>query len=110
MNLPVLLYFCGEAQENLGIKQDVAKAIKQEKYNEVYRELQKGTISDKTLKVELAVQSEEITRIIYDRSYKIVKNKLEAAYELLSSIKKVISRLMSEYELGGVDSGRFQNK
>ena len=110
MNLPVLLYFCGEEQENLGIKQDVAKAIKQEKYNEVYRELQKGTISDKTSKAELAVQSEEITRIIYDRSYKIVKNKLEAAYELLSSIKKVISRLMSEYELDGVDSGRFQNK
>ena len=110
MNLSVLLYFCGEAQENLSIKQDVAKAIKQEKYNEVYRELQKGTISDKTSKAELAVQSEEITRIIYDRSHKIVKNKLEAAYELLSSIKKVISRLMSEYELGGVDSGRFQNK
>lgn len=55
MNLPVLLYFCGEEQENLGIKQDVAKAIKQEKYNEVYRELQKGTISDKTSKAELAV-------------------------------------------------------
>ena len=27
MNLPVLLYFCGEAQENLGIKTDVAKAV-----------------------------------------------------------------------------------
>ena len=38
MNLPVLLYFCGEAQENLGIKQDVAKAVKQEKYNEIYKE------------------------------------------------------------------------
>ena len=109
MNLPVLLYFCGEAQENLGIKTDVAKAIKQEKYNEIYKELQKGTISDKTSKAELAVQSEEITRIIYDRAYKIVKNKLEASYELLSSCKKVISRRMTEYELGRVDDGRFKN-
>ena len=110
MNLPTLLYFCGEAQENLGIKTDVAKAVKQEKYNEVYNELQKGTISDKTSKAELAVQSEEITRIIYDRAYKIVKEKMNAAYELLSSCKKVISRRMSEYELGCVDSGRFKGR
>lgn len=110
MNLPVLLYFAGEAQENLGIKNDVAKAVKMEKYNEIYNELQKGTISDKTSKAELAVQSEEITRIIYDRAYKIVREKMTAAYELLSSIKKVVSRRMSEYELGGVDSGRFRNQ
>ena len=110
MNIPVLLYFAGEAQENLGIKNDVAKAVKQEKYNEIYNELQKGTISDKTSKAELAVQSEEITRIIYDRAYKIVREKMTAAYELLSSIKKVVSRRMSEYELGGVDSGRFRNQ
>ena len=110
LNLPVLLYFAGEAQENLGIKTDVAKAVKQEKYNEVYKELQKGTISDKTSKAELAVQSEEVTRIIYARAYSIVKNKLEAAYELLSSIKKVISRRMSETTLANIDEGRFQNK
>lgn len=109
MNLPTLLYFCGEAQENLGIKTDVAKAIKQEKYNEIYNEV-KGTIADKTAKSELAAQSETITHIIYDRAYKIVKEKMNAAYELLSSIKKVISRRMSEYELGGVDSGRFKGR
>lgn len=108
MQLPVLLYFCGEAQENLGIKTDVAKAVKQEKYNEIYNEV-KGTIADKTAKSELAAQSETVTHIIYDRAYKIVKEKMNAAYELLSSIKKVISRRMSEYELGGVDNGRFQN-
>lgn len=109
MNLPVLLYFCGEAQENLGIKTDVAKAVKQERYNEIYNEV-KGTIADKTAKSELAAQSETITHIIYDRAYKIVKEKMNAAYELLSSVKKVISRRMSEYELGGVDSGRFKGR
>lgn len=109
MNLPVLLYFAGEAQENLGIKTDVAKAVKQEKYNEIYKELQKGTISDKTSKAELAVQSEEVTRIIYDRAYKIVKEKMNAAYELLSSCKKVISRRMSENQLSNIDEGRFNS-
>ena len=109
MNLPVLLYFCGEAQENLGIKTDVAKAVKQEKYNEIYREV-KGTIADKTAKSELAAQSETITHIIYDRAYKIVKEKMNAAYELLSSCKKVISRRMNESTLANIDEGRFQNR
>ena len=108
MNLPVLLYFCGEAQENLGIKTDIAKAVKQEKYNEIYKEV-KGTIADKTAKSELGAQSETITHIIYDRAYKIVKEKMNAAYELLSSCKKVISRRITEYELGKVDEGRFKN-
>ena len=98
MNLPVLLYFCGEAQENLGIKTDVSKAIKQEKYNEIFKQVQ-GTIADKTSKSELATRSEIITNIIYDRAYKIVKEKIAAAYELLSSIKKVISRRISEYDI-----------
>lgn len=108
MNLPILLYFCGEAQENLGIKTDVAKSIKQEKYNEVYREV-KGTIADKTAKSELETRSEIITHIIYDRAYKIVKEKMEAAYELLSSIKKVITRRISENSLANVDDSRFKN-
>ena len=108
LNLPVLLYFCGEAQENLGIKTDVAKSIKQEKYNEIYKEVS-GTIADKTAKSELAAQSETITHIIYDRAYKIVKEKMTAAYELLSSCKKVISRRMAESELANVDEGRFRN-
>lgn len=109
MQLPVLLYFCGEAQENLGIKTDVAKAVKQEKYNEIYNEV-KGTIADKTAKSELAAQSETVTHIIYDRAYKIVKEKMNAAYELLSSIKKVISRRLAEYQMTGVSDDRFRNK
>lgn len=108
MNLPVLLYFCGEAQENLGIKTDVSKAIKQEKYNEIFKQVQ-GTIADKTSKSELATRSEIITNIIYDRAYKIVKEKIAAAYELLSSIKKVISRRISEYDLSKMSNPARKN-
>ena len=108
LNLPVQLYFSGEAQENLGIKTDVAKAVKQEKYNEIYRQMV-GTIADKTAQSELESQSEEITRIIYDRAYKIVKEKMEAASKLLDSVKKVISRRMAENDLAKVDDRRFSN-
>lgn len=108
MNLPVLLYFAGEAQENLGIKTDVANSIRQEKYNEIFATI-KGTIADKTSASELQTQSEIITHIIYSRAYKTVKLKLEYASELLQSIKKVITRRTAELELGKVDEGRFRN-
>lgn len=106
LNLPVLLYFTGEAQESLGIKEDVAKAVKQELYNEAYDEAD-GTIADKTAVAELATQTEYITHIAYNRAYKKVKLRCEAASEMLQSVKKVISRRMQAYELSHVDSGRI---
>lgn len=105
LNLPVLLYFTGEAQEALGIKEDVAKAVKQELYNEIYNK-STGTIADKTAAAELATQNEYIAHIAYQRAYKKVKLRMEAANETLQSIKKVISRRMVEYEVARVDPGR----
>lgn len=106
LNLPVLLYFAGEAQESLGIKEDVAKAVKQEVYNQAY-EMATGTIADKTAAAELATQTEFVAHVAYNRAYKKVKLRMEAANETLQSIKKVISRRMAEYQLSGVDSGRI---
>lgn len=105
LNIPVLIYFTGEAQEALGIKEDVAKAIKQELYNEVYDKAT-GTIADKSAAAELATQNEYIAHIAYQRAYKKVKLRMEAANETLQSIKKIISRRMVEYEIARVDSGR----
>lgn len=105
LNIPVLLYFTGEAQEALGVKEDVAKAVKQELYNEIY-ERADGTIADKTSAAELATQNEYITHIAYQRAYKKVKLRMEAAGETLQSVKKIMSRRMTEYEISRVDPGR----
>lgn len=105
LNIPVLLYFTGEAQEALGVKEDVAKAVKQELYNEIY-EKSTGTIADKTAAAELATQNEYIAHIAYQRAYKKIKLRMEAANEMLQSVKKVISRRMVEYEVARVDPGR----
>ena len=105
LNIPVLIYFTGEAQEALGIKEDVAKAVKQELYNEVYDKAT-GTIADKSAAAELATQNEYIAHIAYQRAYKKVKLRMEAANETLQSIKKIISRRMVEYEVARVDPGR----
>lgn len=106
LNIPVLIYFTGEAQEALGIKEDVAKAVKQELYNEVYDKAT-GTIADKTAAAELATQDEYIVHVAYQRAYKKVKLRMEAANETLQSIKKIISRRMVEYEAARVDPGRI---
>ena len=106
LNIPVLLYFTGEAQEALGIKEDVAKAVKQELYNEIYNK-STGTIADKTAAAELATQNEYIAHIAYQRAYKKIKLRMEAANETLQSVKKVISRRIVEYEVARVDPGRI---
>lgn len=98
LTLPVLLYFTGEAQESLGIREDVAKAIKQELYSEIYNQAT-GTIGDKTARAELATQSEMLTHIAYQRAYKKVRLRMEMGAEMLQSVKKVMSRRMQEMEL-----------
>ena len=104
LNLPSLLYFASEAQEALGIKEDVSNAIRTELYNAV-REKAQGTIADKDTAAEIATQSEQLVVIIYRRAYKKVKYRIEAAYEMLNSLKKVISRRIGEYSITGSDRG-----
>lgn len=95
LNLPSLLYFTSEAQESLGIKEDVSNAIRNEIYNQV-REKSTGTVADKDAAAELATQAETIVLIAYRRAYKKVKLRVEAAYEMLSSVKKVMTRRIAE--------------
>ena len=107
LNLPVILYFVSSAQESLGIKEDVSNAIRAEIYNKV-REKASGTVADKDTAAELATQAEAIVSIAYKRAYRKVKARVEAAYEMLNSVKKVISRRIYEAELDIMDKGRMK--
>lgn len=107
MNLPVFLYFTGEGQEALGVKEDIAKAIRMELYNET-RSNAAGTVADKDSVAEMATQVEFLTHTAYSRAYKKIKLRMEYASEILQSVKKVISRRMVEYELARVDPMRIQ--
>lgn len=106
MNLPVFLYFAGESQEVLGVREDVAKAIRAELYNSTF-DRSEGTVAAKTAVAELACQSETVIQIAYSRAYKKVKLRMEAGNELLQSIKKVVTRRTEVYKLSGVDGGRI---
>lgn len=100
LNLSTYIYFAGGMTEQLGIKDDISKAIYKEVYNN-YRQsdTNKGTIADKNSLAELASQQEYLTSVCYARSYRIMKSKVENAQELLQSVKKTLSHRMQEMEL-----------
>ena len=99
LNLSTDIYFASGMQEQLGIRDDIAKAVYKEVYNTVRDTHAKGTIADKNALAELASQQEYLVNVCYARAYKTVKAKIEAAQELLASCKKIISRRIAELEL-----------
>lgn len=106
MNLALYIYYASSMQERLGIKDDISRALYKEVYHSNRDSIQKGTVADKDSLAELASQQEYLTNILYKRSYAIVKAKVSAAQELLASIKKVISRRVSEMELTRIGGNR----
>ena len=105
MNISVYIYYASGMQEQLGIKDDIAKALYKEMYHSARDSLTSGTVADKDSLAELASQHEYLTSMIYKRSYSIVKAKVAAAQEILSSVKKIISRRMSEIEITRIGGG-----
>ena len=106
MNLSTNIYFAGGMTEYLGIRDDIAKAIYKEMYNDSRDALVKGTVADKNSLAELASQEEAIVSAAYTRAYKIMKSKVENAQELLGSCKKVLSHRITEEELTNFNGGR----
>ena len=98
LNLPSLLYLVSSRREALRIKEDVAKAVHKDVYNRV-REKAQGTVADKDTAADLAAQSEAITVIVLQRAGSTIKTREEAAWEMLNSVKKVLTRRTAELEL-----------
>lgn len=99
LNLSTYIYFAGGMCEQLGIRDDISKAVYKEMYHSKRSELERGTVADKDSIAELESQQELIVNVCYYRAYKSLKAKIGAAQELLQSCKKVVSRRMQEQEL-----------
>lgn len=99
MNLSTFIYFAGGMCEQLGIRDDISRALYKETYNTKRHEQTTGTVADKDAFAELSSQQEQLTNICYNRAYKTMKAKVENAQELLGSCKKVLSHRMQEMEL-----------
>ena len=99
MNMATYIYFASGSCEQLGIRDDISKAVYKEIYHSKRSEIGHGTVADKDSIAELESLQEQITNIAYNRAYKTVKAKVENAQELLSSAKKVLSHRLQEMEL-----------
>lgn len=99
LNLSTLLYFASSACEKLGIKDDISNAVYKDVYHHARNALEGGTVADKNSVAEIQSQAEQLVSICYSRAYRLMKSKVESGQELLNSVKKVLSRRMSEFEL-----------
>lgn len=99
MRLSTYIYFVSSMSEQLGIKDDISKALYKETYNNNRNLLERGTVADKNTQAELSSRKEYLVNVIYSRAFKMVKAKVEASQELLASCKKVLSHRLTEMEL-----------
>lgn len=98
IRLPILIYELNNVLMKVGIKEDLSKIIKQTNYNEAFV-VQEGTIADKKSGAELAIKEEMLLETTWKRSVKIISQKMDIAQELLSSVKKILSKRMEEISL-----------
>lgn len=104
LQLPIVLYDSMEEQEIVGMQSDMANQIYKQAQSEAYK-MARGTISDKNAVADMKTRQEQLEKILFDRSYKIIKQKFEMAIETLNAVKKVQSSRQQRYDLS-----RFSNR
>ena len=104
LQLPIVLYDAMEGQEIVGMQSDMATQLYKQAQSEAYN-LARGTISDKNAVADIKTRQQPLEKILFDRSYKIIKQKFEMAIETLNAVKKVQASRQQRYDLG-----RFSNK
>ena len=93
------MYFIGSKQELLGIRADISDALRDEKYNLAFMGAT-GTVASKESQALNAIKEEEVIKVIYDRAYKIMKNKYAAVDKWIDAIKKILSMRIKLLEIG----------
>lgn len=107
LELTNTLYFMGEKLEQLGVFGDMSKAAAKEVYNKAYLDNQikdsekknKTTVAENQAVAEESSKYESVVNSIYDHAYKITKYKIDAAYEMVNTLRKIITHRIQEESL-----------
>ena len=107
LELNNMLYFLGTKLETVGIKDDLSKLAAKESYNEAYlsnrmkdaEHRNKTTVAELTALAEDASKYETVLNSLYARVYKQIKFKMDAGYDMVNSIRKIISKRMQDQSL-----------
>ena len=109
LELSNCLYWMGDRLEQLGVYDVMSKQAYKEIYNKSYLNQtdigdskKKPTVAELTANAENEAQYEGVVSDVYAKAYKILKNKIDAATTMLSSISKIISKRMAEMQLNSV--------
>lgn len=117
LELTNTVYFMGDKLEQLNINGDMAKASEKEVYNNAYLANQvkdsekknKTTVAENQAVAEQESQYEAVVSSIYDHAYKMVKFKIDAAKDMINTLRKVISRRMQEQQLSSFGNNKVSN-
>lgn len=105
LELSNALYFVGTNLEGMGIKDDLSKLAAKEVFNNAYLDApvdskgKKPTVAEITAMAEGESRYETIMNNIYSRAYRQIKYKVDAAYEMLASLRKILSKRMQDAAL-----------
>lgn len=101
------LYFLGDKLESVGIRDDLSKMASREVFNNAYlssrekdtERRNKTTVAELTAIAEDTSRYQSVLNSIYSRVYKQIKLKMDAGYDMVNTLRKVISRRMQEASL-----------
>ena len=104
IQLPLHIYSIISECELVGLKGDLAKIQKNVMYAKVFTELS-GTVESRKNEAIFSTEQEQRATAICDSVYKIIEKKINMAYELLNSLKKVMNMRIAELQVVNVDGG-----
>lgn len=100
-----MVYFMVDRLEKLNVFSDLSKAKMKEAYNKIYLQVssekdEKGksirTVNENTALAEDGSKYESIMNTVYDHAYKLLKNKVDMAMEMISTLKNILKRRSQE--------------
>ena len=104
IKVPLYLYNICDGIETLGIEGDTAKQRKTQLFHEAVMEYE-GTIRDKESYANTKIVNEALVEIAFQRAYKKLKLKMDAAMQICQSSRKVLSRRIEDSNLNKYDKG-----
>ena len=107
LELNNMLYFLGSKLETVGIKEDLSRLASKESYNNAYlrnrlkdaEQRNKTTVAELTALAEDASKYETVLNSLYSRVYKQLKFKMDAGYDMVNSLRKIITKRMQDQSL-----------
>lgn len=107
LELNSYIYFLSTTIEATGIKEDISKLQAKQVFNEAYlsnrekdsEKRNKLTVAELTALADKEAAENYVVNSLYSRIYKELKLKIDAAYDMVNSLRKIISKRMQEMSL-----------